>query len=176
VYQLYHFVLDETQSRRCVHAASDAQRVSAFDFSSVDQSSVASASRVELVVVAGHAGSGVGLVSAHLARQLADTRAADSSVRHVAVDFSAQTQSGLEAFLDQCVNRAELLRATGATAASKSAASSQSMVLVSVISSAENFVPLPSLVQLLEYKFDAHASAIISVVAPGALQKDDRVR
>jgi hypothetical protein len=166
-------VLDK---HRCIHAASDAQRLSSFDFSSVDQSAVSGASSVELVVVAGHAGSGVGLVSAHLARLLADTRAADSSVRHVVVDFSVQTQSGLEVFLDQCASRAEVLRATGAGTASKSASSSRPVVLVSVVSSAENFVPLPSLVQLLEFKFDAHASAVISVVAPGVLREDDRVR
>jgi hypothetical protein len=141
---------------RCVHSVSEAQRVSTFDSAGLQPVTVAktSTNSTELLVVAGHAGSGIGLITAHLARQLADGRPSGSTVQHAMLDFTAfSADLPLNTFVDTAITGAEVL--SGASAAAAGAA--PPAILVSVVVSAENHLSLPLLVTFV----GAQAASVI---------------
>lgn len=160
---------------RCVHSVSDAERVSTFDHGALlPPSAVKTAtatSATELLVLAGHAGSGISLVAAHLARQLADARPAGSVLRHMTVDFTAyQGEVPLLDFVCARLGQAEVLHGSSTTSSSAGPTSAPAAhVMVSVTVSAEYHVSLPQLVGLLEFLLHAAATTVLTVVAPAAL-------
>lgn len=156
---------------RCLHSVSDALRVSTFESGALQPATVKASgtNSVQLLVVAGHAGSGIGLVTSHLAQQFADSLSAASTVRHASVDFTAyDANTALSTFIDASINDAEVLHGGSDVPIGPTHAIS-STVVVSVIVSAQHHLSLPLLVSMLEHRLQAASTTVLSVLAPAAL-------
>ena len=169
---------------RCMHAVSDAQRVSTFNFSEVASDHpppAASPQKAELLVLVGHAGSGITYTAGHLATQWSDMEGA--LVEHVVLDFttypSSSTQESadtekLQRFISHAMKHSKNISPNPSTGKSGTA---RACTLVSVVLSLEEYVSLPTLLLVLESTFQTTATAVMSMMAPAAaLGRDDHFR
>jgi hypothetical protein len=172
-------------SMRCVHALSEAKRLTPCERnvteelrSAVDslmpkhlQGAKRDLDKRQLVVLAGHAGSGVSVLGVYLQAQLAEMRSASGSiagpVRAIHLDLSNFDASSGEdgdgslsarfvAYLDRAADALDL-------------SSAVSTVLVSISFTAAFSCRMPELLELLSIRLTARIAGVLSVISPAAL-------
>jgi hypothetical protein len=166
---------------RCVHSVSDALRLSRFkvlEAAGEEVSSYNATSRclpaVDLVVLVGHAGTGLPVVAAHLASQLGGGDAV-RAVKVAEIDFAklylSLPQQDCNASSDDVSRYVDGCLASAATSSASAPSNKHNEVLlVSVIQSASQHMAMADLLSMLAAKVGSDACAVVSLLSSSALK------